>query len=820
MQSAADAASLTDLSSSGLTFKDLNARAVTPPELAATNSPVQGVQGYVIPYYDITGKAIPFYRVKLINYEPKYKQPRGTANHVYYPPGFRQCLEALKKRCTNGLQPFVLLTEGEKKAACGTKYGFPTLGLGGVDSWKSKTLTLPGDVKLTAANQGKKKVIMATMQSTKDAASLTENVQLAEGLSDLIDMVVNEGLYVIIVFDSEYNGETKPEVQRAAAQLAYKLRFEGIPLDHIKQIILPPSESGPERKVGLDDFLIEYGQENLQDMVEYAISSRDTFPRHPNPRAFVAHALNHARLNRDELQEVSLAVLTELDARGRRLWASGLEEPYFFDATTNKLMKAVIINKMSEPLHESPFGRYLYREFGLGAADTRILVWLAGQFTGEPPVDEVEPQRILARPKSGTSETEDCIALQISDSDFALVTPDPVNPIRILPNGSEGILFEADQVDPINPQELLTTIHRLAKDPKTFQPWWMDVLGTVSLKGADVYRTKELAACLFYISPWLYRWRGTQLPVEVFHGEPNSGKSNLLSLRLSILTGRPILRNVPTDIKDWYASVANAGGLFVTDNVQFTDRSLRQRLSDELCRIVTAPDPYIEMRRLYTTTGQARVPVHCTFSFTSVSQPFNNPDIIQRAAIFELEALESMNNAWLPQQLAKKGGRVAWVAHQLLILHRFLFRSRQKGVWQPGQEVSHRLAYYEQALTIVADVLNLRPETWLKDTLTSITQKGIEDADWTIEALKTFMEEMGFNRPIKPGSGQQRERFTSADIASWAETHEEFSKNLTISNSRKLGRYMQTHKAIVRKATGITEYGVQGNKHMFVYVEQ
>lgn len=802
-----------DLASSGLTFADLGAREVTPPELAATNSPTMNVNGFVIPYYGLDGKALPFYRVKLLNVEPKYKQPKGTPNHVYYPRHFLNCLHNLRAHA-NGCPPFIVVTEGEKKAACAVKNGFPTVGLGGVDSWRNRTLVLPGDVKLTAKTSGKNKTIQAQLQNTKDSLNIEEDISLAEGLYDLIDLSIREGLYIVIIFDTDVltGGLLKPDVQRAAAMLGYKLRHEGVPLDHIKQVILPAAEK-PGQKMGLDDFLMEYSADDLFDMIENSINSRESFPRHPNPRAYINHLLNKGRISRDECQEIALAILTELDARGRRLWAEGLEAPYFFDETTYKLMPAAMLSKTNEPLHESPFGRYLYQEFGLSGGDSRVLGWLASQFTGEKPVDDVEPQRIIAIPP----DNPDNIALQISDSEFALVTPDPKSPVRVLTNGSEGLLFEQDQVEPISPQELMQTIGEMRNQTGTYQPWWVDVLKTTKIIGPNVH---EICALLYYLSPWLYRWRNIQLPIEVLHGEPNSGKSSLLGLRLQILSGRPELRNVPTDIKDWYASVANAGGLFVVDNVQFTDRNLRQRLSDELCRIVTAPAPFIEMRKLYTTTGQARVPVQCTFAFTAIQQPFNNPDIIQRSAIFQMEAHESMNNAWVGAQLSRFGGRTRWVAHHLLVLHKFLNRACQPGVWKPGQEVSHRLAYYEQSLNIMCDVLQINkdhhlPVGWLAETLVGQTRKELEEADWTIKGLKSFLEEMGYDQPKK--GNIMWSRFTATEIVDWAQLHDEFQKNVTLSNARKLGRYMQSHKVIIKGSTGITEYGIAGNKQVYTY---
>jgi len=179
---------------------------------------------------------------------------------------------------------------------------------------------------------------------------------------------------------------------------------------------------------------------------------------------------------------------------------------------------------------------------------------------------------------------------------------------------------------------------------------------------------RALACLLFYMSPWLLRWRGMQLPVEMTIGEPGSGKSSLYELRQNIISGYPRLNNMTMDIKDWYASITSQGGLSVLDNVHFTSASkdYRQRLSDELCRLVTEPDPHIEMRKLYTNADILSLPVTCTFALTSIEQPFFTTDLIQRAAIFELQAINTGHNAnWVPQQLDRGPGRIGWVAHQL-----------------------------------------------------------------------------------------------------------------------------------------------------------
>ena len=67
-----------------------------------------------------------------------------------------------------------------------------------------------------------------------------------------------------LVFDSDLSH--KPEVQRAAQQLAEVLRAAGA---DVRMVHLPPGQSGA--KVGLDDFLIAQGPDALRRLIEAAI---------------------------------------------------------------------------------------------------------------------------------------------------------------------------------------------------------------------------------------------------------------------------------------------------------------------------------------------------------------------------------------------------------------------------------------------------------------------------------------------------------------------------------------------------------------------
>ena len=809
---------LMDLGISGLRPTDLSVREAGSPELAAVGIP-RGTLGYVIPYYDILGDPISFYRVKLIDHDPKYKQPKNTPSHVYFPLKFHTTLYSLikaYKKDPTSQKPYIIITEGEKKAAAGTAALFPTVGLGGVDSWRNRTLILPEDTTLEAGQGAKAKTVRARLPSSQSVVE--EVATLAVGMTSLIDVISRYNLTLIIVFDTDADG-IKVDVQRAAAQFGYELRHLGIPTLDVRQIVLPIK---PEEKMGLDDYLIKYGPTKFQELLDECLSRRCAFPRHPNPRAFINTKLQRGRLTRKECQAVSLSVLTELDARGIRLKSKSASQPFYFDEDTRRLMSAALLQRYGPPLHESLFGRFLYKEFGIAAVDTKPMGWLAAQFTGEEPIGEVEPHKVLAQLQGQNVPDllQDSIAYQISDSEYITINPDPNNPIQLHNNGTNNILFEQDHVESLDGKELLKEFDKQFN--KKLKPWWKSVFDSVnvSLDGGDLNakHTRDLATLLFYISPWLHHWRGTQLPVEIFTGEGGSGKSSLYQLRLSILTGRPVLRNVPTDLRDWHASVTNTGALHVIDNVQFVNKDLRQRLSDEICRIVTAPDPHVEMRKLYTTTDQARIPVRTVFAMTAIQQPFHNSDLIQRATIFNLEAIPGSHDGdWVKHQINKFGGRLSWVVHHLLVLHKFLDAVHNTGSWDSEYQATHRLAHYEQSLVIMSDVLSINTD-WLAEYMSVASHEQLSDVDWAIEGLKVFREEHTKEYQARIDHGKEY-TFTAADVASWAVMHEDYSGNSQLNNSRRLGKYMTAHKMAIRRTIGIKQLGIRGNRKIYTFVD-
>lgn len=183
------------------------------------------------PFYTATGERIAAYlRLKPDNplADRKYESPKGQPNRAYFPP-----LPALHAALADPLAP-LFVTEGEKKSLAATQYGFPCIGLVGVDGWNAKR-----ERNADGKARGKKKLL-------PDLAALKW-----------------DGRLVYIVYDSD--AATKPDVLRAEYELASALRDAGAV---VKIVRLPNEPDGV--KNGLDDFLVRYGSGRFRELVAVA----------------------------------------------------------------------------------------------------------------------------------------------------------------------------------------------------------------------------------------------------------------------------------------------------------------------------------------------------------------------------------------------------------------------------------------------------------------------------------------------------------------------------------------------------------------------
>jgi Domain of unknown function (DUF3854) len=190
-----------------------------PPAAISPRGP-----GFTLPYFNLQGKRTGFYRYRFLppvlckGKERKYSQPGGAPPEAYFSPLF-PWTKYLKER--QGEKRVLLLTEGELKANCGAKYGFPVIGLGGVCNYKAQDSELLPDLEAI---------------DWKDAA-------------------------VYSVYDSD--AADNANVSRAEDGLASLLVQRGA---HVRVVRLP--QLTPGEKTGLDDFLVARGVAEFRRLLE------------------------------------------------------------------------------------------------------------------------------------------------------------------------------------------------------------------------------------------------------------------------------------------------------------------------------------------------------------------------------------------------------------------------------------------------------------------------------------------------------------------------------------------------------------------------
>ncbi len=174
--------------------------------------------GLVIPYLDVDGEDTGYSRVRpntprrCDGKRVRYESPREKTNKAYFPPGF-------DKNASEWL-----ITEGEKKALAAMQAGFSCIGLSGIWSWAKK--------------------------QEEDTEKNSDDSKLRKLIPDLEELGWTNRI-VHIVFDSDT--ADKPVIQHAECELAKLLKSKGA---DVRIARLP---GNPEVKVGLDDFLLEYG---------------------------------------------------------------------------------------------------------------------------------------------------------------------------------------------------------------------------------------------------------------------------------------------------------------------------------------------------------------------------------------------------------------------------------------------------------------------------------------------------------------------------------------------------------------------------------
>ena len=226
------------LKSSGLTLADARALGISFVQDASTlHHSFDKCPAMVLPYFDTAGaptaaskNAAQFYRVRFLREnnvngfaqvagakEQRYSQPPGSGLCAYFPRVIDW--EAL------ALDYPIIITEGELKAGKACIEGFATIGLGGVDSFRS---------------------------TKKGVFFLPE-----------LDQFLWSQRRVIIIYDDDYL--SKPQICAAINALAGELQERGA---LAFMATLPSVAEGV--KTGLDDFLVAHGAGALEDVLESA----------------------------------------------------------------------------------------------------------------------------------------------------------------------------------------------------------------------------------------------------------------------------------------------------------------------------------------------------------------------------------------------------------------------------------------------------------------------------------------------------------------------------------------------------------------------
>tara|TARA_R110000772_G_scaffold2839_1_gene10324 strand:- start:33415 stop:35568 length:2154 start_codon:yes stop_codon:yes gene_type:complete len=149
----------------------------------------------------------------------RYSQPKDSGVHAYFP-----VVSSFKwgEVLADTSQP-IMFTEGEKKALAACLAGVPTIGLGGVYNFTDGGVFLP-----------------------------------------ILDKIAFKGRAVLICYDSDAAGNSK--IRLAEDRLAVELSLKRGAL--LSLIRLPDAEDGS--KVGIDDYLVEHGDEAVDLLVEGA----------------------------------------------------------------------------------------------------------------------------------------------------------------------------------------------------------------------------------------------------------------------------------------------------------------------------------------------------------------------------------------------------------------------------------------------------------------------------------------------------------------------------------------------------------------------
>jgi len=306
-------ATLADLERSGLNEADADSMQIREVDAEWCHEHLDVPRaGYLIPYFDISGKALDFFRVRFTEFTPpehvagkdyylderRYTQPTGTGTHAYLSRRI-DWRKVLADKSTP-----LYITEGEKKSEALCKSGFIAIGNGGIWNFRD------------------------------DGALLEELRALAEG-----------GRKITLVYDSDRSREKKKAIRQAEAILATQLRAAGA-----KTFLARLPDDG-EAKVGADDFLVAHGKAKLKAILEAATEF--------DARAIISALRESKKSNHERHRLIAATIVSDMGMLGRFIRTD--TDLYFFDHVGKVLIR---IDEKSRELRAFMDDRY-----ALSAAD-------------------------------------------------------------------------------------------------------------------------------------------------------------------------------------------------------------------------------------------------------------------------------------------------------------------------------------------------------------------------------------------------------------------------------------------------------------------
>ena len=189
--------------------------------------------GYTIPYRNAAGQVVstryrmfwPVDDLKADRKLPKYLSHLNAKTFLYVPAGFPDVYAA---------SDYLIVTEGEKKAAKAVQEGYPCVAIAGIDMWAD-----------SAARKVEKDNHLGMSYATKLLSDLQRRA---------------DGRKVIILFDSD--AEKKPEIRASRRRLKDALLFQAALW--CRQMKMPAPEDG-DKKWGLDDLLVHQDGKSVID---------------------------------------------------------------------------------------------------------------------------------------------------------------------------------------------------------------------------------------------------------------------------------------------------------------------------------------------------------------------------------------------------------------------------------------------------------------------------------------------------------------------------------------------------------------------------